>query len=198
MARLHKLFLVTTTQHAHFLYPFGFGLPLSRPRSALFVSRLRDREHLGGLHRHQEIIVLPHNASQHTGNGPTTKRSDGSPQRLGRRLAAHRRAACRGVYSGRELARWATLWLLRYNSSRRLADAHADIASINAVASDMADDMMSFYLGDQPGHTPGLLPQPYYCKSCPRVLFLYRPPWLLAWMLMKTVYLTRQGGRAVP
>ena len=28
----------------------------------------------------------------------------------------------------------------------------------------MADDMMTFYNGDQPGGTPGLLPLPYYCE----------------------------------
>lgn len=37
-------------------------------------------------------------------------------------------------------------------------------ASIVSVASDMADDMMAFYTGDQPGQTPGLLPEPYYCE----------------------------------
>lgn len=158
------------------LCPFGFALPLSRPHFGLPSTSARPSYHLNGLHRHQEIILLPHSASEHTGNGPKTKRSDDGPQRMGRRLAAHCRAACRGVYSGRELPRWATLWLLRCLSSRSLADTHGDIASINSVASDMADDMMSFYLGDRPGHTPGLLPQPYYCESCPRVLFLYRPP----------------------
>lgn len=29
----------------------------------------------------------------------------------------------------------------------------------------MAEDMMSFYHGDEPGNTPGLLPDPYYCRS---------------------------------
>lgn len=28
----------------------------------------------------------------------------------------------------------------------------------------MAADMLSFYSGDKPGGTVGLLPQPYYCK----------------------------------
>lgn len=37
--------------------------------------------------------------------------------------------------------------------------------SIKSVAADMAEDMMSFYTGNQPGQTPGLLPQPYYCGS---------------------------------
>lgn len=37
-------------------------------------------------------------------------------------------------------------------------------ASIKSVAADMAQDMMSFYSGNQPGQTPGLLPQPYYCR----------------------------------
>lgn len=27
----------------------------------------------------------------------------------------------------------------------------------------MAEDMLSFYTGNQPGQTPGLLPAPYYC-----------------------------------
>ncbi|POS73223.1 glycosylhydrolase family 76-1, partial [Diaporthe helianthi] len=35
-------------------------------------------------------------------------------------------------------------------------------ASIKSVASDMAEDMMSFYTGNEPGQTPGLLPKPYY------------------------------------
>lgn len=35
--------------------------------------------------------------------------------------------------------------------------------SIRAVATDMTDDMMSFYDGNGPGKTPGLLPLPYYC-----------------------------------
>ncbi|CAN8100143.1 unnamed protein product [Discula destructiva] len=34
--------------------------------------------------------------------------------------------------------------------------------SVKSVASDMADDMMSFYNGNEPGQTPGLLPLPYY------------------------------------
>ena len=29
----------------------------------------------------------------------------------------------------------------------------------------MTEDMMSFYNGDKPGGVPGLLPDPYYCKS---------------------------------
>jgi mannan endo-1,6-alpha-mannosidase len=36
--------------------------------------------------------------------------------------------------------------------------------SIKQTASDMTTDMMSFYTGDQPGGTPGLLPDPYYCR----------------------------------
>lgn len=28
----------------------------------------------------------------------------------------------------------------------------------------MAEDLLTFYTGDKPGGTPGLLPQPYYCK----------------------------------
>lgn len=38
--------------------------------------------------------------------------------------------------------------------------------SIKTVAASMAEDMMSFYHGHEPGGTPGLLPQPYYCKQC--------------------------------
>ncbi|KAK0668599.1 family 76 putative glycoside hydrolase [Cercophora samala] len=34
--------------------------------------------------------------------------------------------------------------------------------SLKSVASSMTEDMMSFYSGDKPGGTPGLLPQPYY------------------------------------
>lgn len=141
--------------------------------------------------------MLPHHASTYTHNGPETKRSDDSPQKMGL-LAARHRAAHQGVYSGRELTRWATLWLLRHGGSRRLADTHVDIASINSVASDMADDMMSFYLGDQPGHTPGLLPQPYYCESYPLKSCSALDTRGLVWMLMKRICLIRQGGRAVP
>ncbi|KAL2269468.1 hypothetical protein VTJ83DRAFT_1652 [Remersonia thermophila] len=35
-------------------------------------------------------------------------------------------------------------------------------ASIVGVARSMAEDMMAFYSGDQPGGTPGILPDPYY------------------------------------
>lgn len=28
----------------------------------------------------------------------------------------------------------------------------------------MAKNMMSFYKGNEPGQTPGLLPKPYYCE----------------------------------
>lgn len=31
----------------------------------------------------------------------------------------------------------------------------------------MAADLVSFYHGDDPGGTPGLLPEPYYCTSDP-------------------------------
>lgn len=36
--------------------------------------------------------------------------------------------------------------------------------SIKDVSKSMARDLMAFYTGDKPGGTPGLLPQPYYCK----------------------------------
>jgi hypothetical protein len=36
--------------------------------------------------------------------------------------------------------------------------------SIKSIAKTMTADMMSFYTGNQPGQTPGLLPAPYYCK----------------------------------
>jgi mannan endo-1,6-alpha-mannosidase len=35
-------------------------------------------------------------------------------------------------------------------------------ASVQTIAKQMADDMLSFYQGTQPGQTPGLLPDPYY------------------------------------
>lgn len=34
--------------------------------------------------------------------------------------------------------------------------------SVTTIAKTMVADLMSFYKGDQPGHTPGLLPDPYY------------------------------------
>lgn len=37
------------------------------------------------------------------------------------------------------------------------------IASIKSITKNMAEDMLSFYHGDEPGHIPGLLPDPYYC-----------------------------------
>lgn len=37
--------------------------------------------------------------------------------------------------------------------------------SLKHAARFMAQDMMSFYSGNQPGGVPGLLPQPYYCQS---------------------------------
>jgi hypothetical protein len=38
--------------------------------------------------------------------------------------------------------------------------------SIKRIAKNMAEDMLSFYDGDKPGGTPGLLPKPpYYCKN---------------------------------
>lgn len=36
--------------------------------------------------------------------------------------------------------------------------------SIKSVAGSMAKDMLSFYSGNKPGGTPGLLPSPYYCE----------------------------------
>ncbi|KAK3331019.1 glycosyl hydrolase family 76-domain-containing protein [Apodospora peruviana] len=36
------------------------------------------------------------------------------------------------------------------------------LGSVKVVASSIAQDMMTFYNGDQPGGIPGLLPQPYY------------------------------------
>ncbi|KAI1335299.1 glycoside hydrolase family 76 protein [Xylariaceae sp. FL0016] len=36
------------------------------------------------------------------------------------------------------------------------------IESIKGTSKQMAQDLMGFYTGDQPGQTPGLLPQPYY------------------------------------
>ncbi|KAI1076981.1 glycosyl hydrolase family 76-domain-containing protein [Whalleya microplaca] len=34
--------------------------------------------------------------------------------------------------------------------------------SIKDISKQMAEDLVSFYTGDQPGHVPGLLPDPYY------------------------------------
>lgn len=43
-------------------------------------------------------------------------------------------------------------------------DLELNSQSITSVASEMAEDMMSFYKGNELGQTPGLLPKPYYCK----------------------------------
>lgn len=40
----------------------------------------------------------------------------------------------------------------------------------------MVADLMSFYKGDQPGHTPGLLPDPYYCMSLLGPFLVTRSP----------------------
>lgn len=46
-----------------------------------------------------------------------------------------------------------------------LCCAAADIQSqdsVKAAAKAVATNLMTFYTGDQPGGTPGILPQPYY------------------------------------
>jgi len=58
-----------------------------------------------------------------------------------------------------------SLWLLAYLAvgqvdSLSLDPTNAD--SIKAAASAVAQGMMKYYTGNNPGDTPGLLPQPYY------------------------------------
>lgn len=51
----------------------------------------------------------------------------------------------------------------------------------------MAGDMLSFYHGDEPGNTPGLLPDPYYCTR------------LSPFQLVEDLSNTKvQGGKLVP
>lgn len=38
-------------------------------------------------------------------------------------------------------------------------------SSIKSIAKDIAADLVSMYHGHEPGGTPGLLPEPYYCAS---------------------------------
>lgn len=37
------------------------------------------------------------------------------------------------------------------------------VDSVHKVAKGVADDMLSFYTGNKPGGTPGILPQGYFC-----------------------------------
>lgn len=39
------------------------------------------------------------------------------------------------------------------------------LASITSIAKDIAADLVGMYHGHEPGGTPGLLPEPYYCMS---------------------------------
>lgn len=43
----------------------------------------------------------------------------------------------------------------------------------------MATDMLSFYHGDEPGGTPGLLPDPYYCMCTASLVLDAAVPLLL-------------------
>ncbi|KAH8886863.1 hypothetical protein GQ53DRAFT_750518 [Thozetella sp. PMI_491] len=59
----------------------------------------------------------------------------------------------------------AASWLLATGQSGVEAAYTLDFNSTDSLklaAKDMADDMMSFYTGNQPGGIPGLLPNPYY------------------------------------
>jgi hypothetical protein len=61
--------------------------------------------------------------------------------------------------------------------------------SIKEISRQMAEDMLSFYQGDKPGFTPGLLPEPYYCRLTPD-----HP---LA-MAQSTKRIVAQGGKPAP
>lgn len=37
------------------------------------------------------------------------------------------------------------------------------VESITSISKQMAEDLVAFYKGNEPGQTPGLLPDPYYC-----------------------------------
>ncbi len=67
-----------------------------------------------------------------------------------------------------------------------------------SVASDLSDDLMSFYHGNQPGGTPGILPAPYYCKrprapGSPALLLLLPKQCFIT--LMLTIMPCRVGSR---
>lgn len=55
-----------------------------------------------------------------------------------------------------------------------------------SVAAEMAEDMMSFYNGNELGQTPGLLPLPYYCKC-----------WVHSTSAVFAPLTTLKGGREV-
>jgi hypothetical protein len=50
--------------------------------------------------------------------------------------------------------------------------------SVKNAAATAAYGMMSYYKGNESGQIPGLLPQPYYCESLPRIQATWRctPP----------------------
>lgn len=53
-------------------------------------------------------------------------------------------------------------------------------ALIKSVAAAMTEDMMSFYKGNEPGQTPGLLPKPYYCELV--ILRRSHPRNMVSWL----------------
>lgn len=64
---------------------------------------------------------------------------------------------------GLGLGRLLTVYLLawsRFTYALKLDPNSTD--SIKSVSKQIAADMMEFYIGDQPGQIPGLLPEPYY------------------------------------
>lgn len=63
-------------------------------------------------------------------------------------------------------------------------------ASIKSVAAAMTEDMMSFYKGNEPGQTPGLLPKPYYCESSDTM----KKPSVVAMLWLKGLDTGWEGG----
>ena len=42
---------------------------------------------------------------------------------------------------------------------------NVEIASVKSISKSIAKDMVAMYHGHEPGGTPGLLPEPYYCTK---------------------------------
>lgn len=48
-----------------------------------------------------------------------------------------------------------------------------ETASIKSVSKSIAKDMVAMYHGNEPGQTPGLLPEPYYCTKSTKFFLIF-------------------------